>query len=331
MTLRLNGSTSGYVEIAAPAEAADNTLTLPSSGELVAATSGNIDVTSINSLNYPTAGALANRNLIINGGMGVWQRGTSQTLSGGYAADRFWMASASSAARSTDAPAGFTYSTKLTYSASDMAIGQPIELPATGQQGQLAAGITVTLSYYAKVDSGTEGIQTSIKFRDSKFSGTNEVAFTSSNPNATWTTTWTRYEHQFTVPTVAGTNILAGLEISGISKDAYITGVQLEAGSVATPFEHRSYGDELQRCMRYYEKSQPITYYYAFLIAGSVYRGAFRFTVPKRAAPDVVVATANTGSTFSTLPTVFGTNIDAFDYGASSACSFRDYTADAEF
>ena len=33
-----------------------------------------------------------------------------------------------------------------------------------------------------------------------------------------------------------------------------ITGVQLELGSVATPFEHRSYGDELARCGRYYQK-----------------------------------------------------------------------------
>ena len=31
-----------------------------------------------------------------------------------------------------------------------------------------------------------------------------------------------------------------------------LTGVQLEVGSVATPFEHRSYGDELRRCQRYY-------------------------------------------------------------------------------
>ena len=32
----------------------------------------------------------------------------------------------------------------------------------------------------------------------------------------------------------------------------YITGVQLEVGEQATPFEHRSFGDELRRCQRYY-------------------------------------------------------------------------------
>ena len=40
----------------------------------------------------------------------------------------------------------------------------------------------------------------------------------------------------------------------------YLTGVQLEIGETATPFEHRSYGDELARCWRYYEKrGQPAT------------------------------------------------------------------------
>ena len=203
----------------------------------------------------PTTGALSHRNILANGAMNIWQRGTSQTTSGQYGADRFWMANATSAARNTSAPAGFVYSTKLTYGSSDMAFGQPIELCATGKQdGALASGNTVTLSYYAKVDSDTEAIGTTINFRDSKFSSTNQVAFTSSNSSATWTTTWTRYEHQFTVPTVAGTNVLAALEIDGISKTAYITGVQLEVGEKATPFEHRSFGDELQRCERYFTR-----------------------------------------------------------------------------
>jgi predicted secreted protein len=34
-----------------------------------------------------------------------------------------------------------------------------------------------------------------------------------------------------------------------------LTGVQLEVGDVATPFEHRSFDDELDRCKRYYQKS----------------------------------------------------------------------------
>jgi hypothetical protein len=38
----------------------------------------------------------------------------------------------------------------------------------------------------------------------------------------------------------------------------YITGAQLEVGSVATPFERRDYGRELIMCQRYYEKSYNI-------------------------------------------------------------------------
>ena len=38
----------------------------------------------------------------------------------------------------------------------------------------------------------------------------------------------------------------------------YITGIQLEVGDTATPFEHRSYGDELAMCQRYYQKFQAL-------------------------------------------------------------------------
>ena len=37
------------------------------------------------------------------------------------------------------------------------------------------------------------------------------------------------------------------------ANDWAVTGVQLEVGETATPFEHRSYGDELRRCQRYFE------------------------------------------------------------------------------
>jgi hypothetical protein len=36
------------------------------------------------------------------------------------------------------------------------------------------------------------------------------------------------------------------------SNDFYLTGLQLEVGNIATPYEHRSYGDELAKCQRYY-------------------------------------------------------------------------------
>ena len=41
---------------------------------------------------------------------------------------------------------------------------------------------------------------------------------------------------------------------SSTSNYVEFTGVQLEVGDTATPFEHRSYGDELAKCQRYYYK-----------------------------------------------------------------------------
>ena len=47
------------------------------------------------------------------------------------------------------------------------------------------------------------------------------------------------------------------------SNEWYLTGVQLEVGEKATPFEHRSYGDELARCQRYFLR----------LAAGNMFHG----------------------------------------------------------
>ena len=43
--------------------------------------------------------------------------------------------------------------------------------------------------------------------------------------------------------------------MSSTSNDFYLAGVQLEVGSVATDFEHRSFGEELSLCQRYFYKS----------------------------------------------------------------------------
>ena len=51
-----------------------------------------------------------------------------------------------------------------------------------------------------------------------------------------------------------------------------ITGVQFETGSVATDFEHRSYGEELALCQRYYQKSYGEGYYPGDIVSGVSFR-----------------------------------------------------------
>jgi hypothetical protein len=64
----------------------------------------------------------------------------------------------------------------------------------------------------------------------------------------------------------------------------YITGVQLEAGSTASPFEYRSYGTELALCQRYYELGGGVTA--TALGTGGIYT-QFPFKVTKRVASTV--------------------------------------------
>ena len=48
--------------------------------------------------------------------------------------------------------------------------------------------------------------------------------------------------------------------VDSTSNNIYFTGVQLEVGSVATDFEHRSFAEELSLCQRYYYKQASIFY-----------------------------------------------------------------------
>ena len=80
-----------------------------------------------------------------------------------------------------------------------------------------------------------------------------------------------------------------GVNIAGSTSNEWqITGVQLEVGDTATPFEHRSYGDELQRCQRYFHKAPSNTDYGHLLSHDDSYRSIqYPLPVHMRAVPSV--------------------------------------------
>ena len=90
----------------------------------------------------------------------------------------------------------------------------------------------------------------------------------------------------------------------------YITGVQLEVGTVATSFDFRSYGTEYQLCQRYFEKSiadgtaANATTNPAPTLVGANYssvttRTQIFYKVPKRATPTLTRIPSSTGGSGS--------------------------------
>ena len=79
----------------------------------------------------------------------------------------------------------------------------------------------------------------------------------------------------------------SNLGVGGAINDYFqITGVQLEVGETATPFEHRSYGDELARCQRYFYKEPSSMYHPGVLDGSSNYPAAWVYhPVEMRATP----------------------------------------------
>lgn len=87
----------------------------------------------------------------------------------------------------------------------------------------------------------------------------------------------------------------------------HLTGVQLEVGS-ATPFEHRSYGDELAKCQRYYEVENNIYIVSADTTVSSAEYYTGFFAVTKCRNPDVSVTGTWSGST----PTVEAGRLNSY-------------------
>ena len=205
----------------------------------------------------PKTDNMAGRNLIINGAMQVAQRGTSFTPTSinTYSLDR-WRSEGYSydvdvtrqtfTSGQTDVE-GFpqyyvTVALNETISAGQYwAFQQRIEKPQVIREGAQ----TFTLSFWARATSGTVAA--------SSFSY--GIGSLGSNPQLT--TTWQKITYTFTT-TISSSGDYASCYVIFFSPGATATSidiaqVQLEVGDTATPFDNRSYGEELSLCHRYYQ------------------------------------------------------------------------------
>ena len=208
------------------------------------------------------------RNRIINGDMRIAQRGTSFTGSE-YTLDRFEQVLSGGSATTTQETfalgsevEGFTKYLKQAVSTGDNYCGiiQRIEDVKSLPQGD------VTISFYAK---GTNPASGSLELVIFAMPDGSTVERTYLDTTITLTSSWQRFTKTFTVPSLSGlstptANSQAYIRLSQSASDTgtaawelNLTGVQLEVGSQATPFEHRSIGEELAMCQRYYQLNTP--------------------------------------------------------------------------
>jgi hypothetical protein len=234
---------------------------------------GNLNVPSINS------GPIVGRNKIINGDMGIWQRGTSFT---GTAydqpvADRFFTTANSIGSLTTSrqefalgsAPtSGYEAQYYLRYSVAQTGSGGVSNQVYTKiEDARTLAGQTATFSFWARSSSA----YTAFSFLDRWYgSGGSAVDFNASiSSGINITTTWQRFTVTHTIPSISGKTVGAGSFLRlGITLPAYTTanidiwGWQLEAGNQATPFHTATPNQqtELAACQRYYYRTNGTTY-----------------------------------------------------------------------
>jgi hypothetical protein len=223
----------------------------------------------------PIAGG---RNAFINGAMNVWQRGTNTgTLGvggGSYTGpDRWWFynngftTTISRQACGSTLPQ-FQYCARYQRTSGQTSTTASVFFsPLETINSVRFAGKTATLSFYARASSGASRAN----LMDMSFfsgTGTDQSNFgggaytgltTIGYLNPTLTTSWQRFS---VTGSVASTATEIGVQLgfiptgtAGASDYFEITGIQLEEGAVATPFEHEEYGTTLAKCQRYFYRS----------------------------------------------------------------------------
>ena len=255
------------------------------------------------------------RQAIMNGNFDIWQRGTSFTASG-YTADRWRMNMVGSSMTTsqqnftvgqTDVPNEPEYYlrnvvTSVTGSGNYAIVTQRIESVRT------FAGQTATLSFWAKADAAKNIAIEFVQNFGSGGSPSTKVTGIESQLVAL-TTSWAKYTVTVSIPSISGKTLGSTddgfLELyiwfdagSGYASRSASLGqqsgtfdiaqVQLNAGSVALPFQPKSYADELRACQRYYQE----IYVRSFVAVIYVPNGDTRinniyYPVPMRTTPSV--------------------------------------------
>ena len=333
--------------------------------------SGNVSVsgniTTSDGTQFNTANSLGTRNRIMNGAFTVWQRGTSATLANGAGSDVFcadrWVAEASNGGG--NATGGTVVWSQSTVD-STMAYGSPyyMNITCTSFAGtgsvpnsQLTifqrieaaniydlAGKTVTLSFYSSITSASGGTFVGniyLGYPPSVDSGYN-VSPTYIGP-ITFSPTAT--PQKFTITTTLASGFQNGCVVyiravnTGTTASTVvfnIGSVQLEQGTIATPFERRPYGLELSLCQRYYWRAGGAANAYPTIYgntfgATAAFGATIGFPVQMRAAPTVTKYGTWTISGSSSQPVVDSIDKNGFLFYTigSAANNVKIYPADA--
>jgi hypothetical protein len=208
-------------------------------------------------------------NAIINGAFDIWQRGTTFTgiSSNQYTADRWFFypfgagQPATISKQTSTPPTGFTNYLRLAQTSTNTSNFFMVQTLETAETVKLA-GQTVTISFWYKIPTNFSGaVSVAASYNTATDSPPTTIIPSGTgmlNQVLTNTTTWTRASYSFAVPSTATSMAVylatTNSTVNGATLD--FTGVQLEAGSVATPFKRNapSIQAELAACQRYYQR-----------------------------------------------------------------------------